>query len=88
MVLTGRAVAGPIAAGLTVAAGDLAAWPWAVDARLFNESPLSMVQLTDPSQAFSTVLLLPLLALTAMILRRKLGQSRTELARCSSPRAS
>jgi hypothetical protein len=80
MVLTGRAVAAPIAAGLTVAAGDLAAWPWTVDARLFNESPLSMTQLTNPSQAFSTVLLLPLLAVTAMLLRRKPGQTRAELA--------
>lgn len=79
MVLTGRAVAAPIAAGLIVAAGDLAPWPWAVDSRLFNESPLSMAQLTNPSQAFSTVLLLPLLAVTAMLLRRKPGQSRAHL---------
>jgi hypothetical protein len=80
MVLTGRAVAAPIAAGLTVAAGDLAAWPWTVSARLYNDSPLSIGQLTNPSQAFSTVLMLPLIAVTAMLLRRKPGQTRGQLA--------
>ncbi len=79
VVLTGRAVAAPIAAGLTVAAGDLAAWPWAVDARLFNDSPFSMGQLTNPSQAFSTVLMLPLLAVTAMLLRRKPTNTRAQV---------
>ncbi|GAA1591097.1 hypothetical protein GCM10009789_51300 [Kribbella sancticallisti] len=80
MVLTGRAVAAPIAAGLTVMAGDLAAWPWTVNARLYTESPLSLGQLTNPPQAFSTVLLLPLIAVTAMLLRRKPGQTRGQLA--------
>ncbi|MEV8376877.1 hypothetical protein AB0P21_29310 [Kribbella sp. NPDC056861] len=79
VVLTGRSVAAPIAAGLTVAAGDLAAWPWAVDARLFNDSPFSMGQLTNPSQAFSTVLMLPLIAITAMLLRRKPSQTRAQV---------
>ncbi|NEA35642.1 hypothetical protein G3I17_28925 [Streptomyces sp. SID13031] len=79
VVLTGRAVAAPIAAGLTVAAGDLSGWPWAVDARLFNDSPFSMVQLTNPSQAFSTVLVLPLIAVTALLLRRKPTQTRAQV---------
>ncbi|WBQ04936.1 hypothetical protein [Kribbella sp. CA-293567] len=79
VVLTGRAVAAPIAAGLTVAAGELAAWPWAVDARLFNDSPFSLGQLTNPSQAFSTVLMLPLIAVTPMLLRRKPTQTRAHV---------
>jgi len=79
VVLTGRAVAAPIGAGLTVAAGDLAAWPWAVDSRLFTDSPFSMGQLTNPSQAFSTVLMLPLIAVTAMLLRRKPAQTRAHV---------
>lgn len=80
MVLTGRAVAAPIAAGITVAAGDLAGWPWAITGRLYNDSPFSLGQLTSPSQAFSTVLVLPLLAVTALLLRRKPGQTRLQLA--------
>jgi hypothetical protein len=79
MLLTGRAVAGPIAAGLTVVAGDLAAWPWTVSDRLFSDSPFSLGQLTNPPQAFSTVLLLPLIAVTALLLRRKPGQTRAQL---------
>ncbi|MGW1347226.1 hypothetical protein ACWCOV_39660 [Kribbella sp. NPDC002412] len=79
MLLTGRAVAGPIAAGLTVLAGDLDAWPWAVSDRLFADSPFSLGQLTNPPQAFSTVLLLPLIAVTALLLRRKPGQTRAQL---------
>ncbi|GAB2629983.1 hypothetical protein GCM10009743_00290 [Kribbella swartbergensis] len=79
MQLTGRAVAAPIAAGLTVAAGDLAAWPWTVSDRLFTDSPFSLGQLTNPPQAFSTVLLLPLIAVTALLLRRKPGQTRAQL---------
>ncbi|WP_344844457.1 hypothetical protein [Kribbella ginsengisoli] len=79
VVLTGRSVAAPIGAGLTVAAGDLAAWPWAVDARLFNDSPFSMGWLTNPSQSFSTVLMLPLIAVTAMLLRRKPTQTRAQV---------
>ncbi|WP_433164883.1 hypothetical protein [Kribbella sp. CA-247076] len=79
MLLTGRAVAAPIAAGLTVLAGDLAAWPWTVSDRLFTESPFSLGQLTNPPQAFATVLLLPLIAVTALLLRRKPGQTRAQL---------
>ncbi len=79
MLLTGRAVAAPIAAGLTVLAGDLAAWPWTVSDRLFAESPFSLGYLTNPPQAFSTVLLLPLIAVTALLLRRKPGQTRAQL---------
>ncbi|MDX6263276.1 MAG: hypothetical protein QOH84_4964, partial [Kribbellaceae bacterium] len=79
VVLTGRSVAAPIAAGLTVAAGDFSAWPWAVDARLFNDSPFSMGWLTNPSQAFSTVLMLPLIAVTALLLRRKPTQTRAQV---------
>ncbi|MEI8407979.1 MULTISPECIES: hypothetical protein [unclassified Kribbella] len=79
MLLTGRAVAAPIAAGLTVLAGDLAAWPWTVSDRLFTDSPFSLGQLTNPPQAFSTVLLLPLIAVTALLLRRKPGQTRAQL---------
>ncbi|MEU4288937.1 hypothetical protein AB0E63_12010 [Kribbella sp. NPDC026596] len=81
MVLTGRAVAAPIAAGLTVAAGDLVAWPWAVSNRVFADGPFSLGQLTNPPQAFSTVLLLPLIAVTALLLRRKPGQTRGQLFR-------
>ena len=79
MVLTGRAVAAPIAAGLTVVAGDLAAWPRTVSGRLYSDSPLSLGQLISPSQAFSTVLVLPLIAVTALLLRRKPGVSRLQL---------
>jgi len=74
MVLTGRAVAAPIAAGLTVAAGDLTSWPWAVSDRVFADGPFSLGQLTNPPQAFSTVLLLPLIAVTALLLRRQPGR--------------
>ena len=81
MLLTGRAVAAPIAAGLTVAAGDLAAWPWAVSDRVFADGPFSLGELTNPPQAFSTVLLLPLIAVTALLLRRKPGQTRGQLFR-------
>jgi hypothetical protein len=81
MVLTGRAVAAPIAAGLTVAGGDLVAWPWAVSDRVFADGPFSLGQLTNPPQAFSTVLLLPLIAVTALLLRRKPGATRAELFR-------
>ncbi|WP_433014290.1 hypothetical protein [Kribbella sp. CA-294648] len=80
VVLTGRAVAAPIAAGLTVAAGDLTAWPWAVDSRLFNDGPFSMGQFSHPSQAFSTVLMLPLIAVTALLLRRKPTQTRAQVS--------
>ncbi len=81
MLLTGRAVAAPIAAGLTVAAGDLVAWPWAVSDRVFADGPFALGQLTNPPQAFSTVLLLPLIAVTALLLRRKPGQTRGQLFR-------
>ncbi len=77
MLLTGRAVAAPIAAGLTVFAGDLAAWP--MSDRVFADGPFSLGQLTNPPQAFSTVLLLPLIAVTALLLRRKPGQTRAQL---------
>ncbi|TCO47625.1 hypothetical protein EV646_105178 [Kribbella antiqua] len=79
MLLTGRAVAAPIAAAFSVLAGDLAAWPWAVSGRVFADGPFSLGQLTNPPQAFSTVLLLPLMAVTALLLRRKPGQSRGQL---------
>lgn len=79
MLLTGRAVAAPIAAGLTVVAGDLAAWPWTVSDRVYNDGPFSLGQLTNPPQAFSTVLLLPLLAVTTLLLRRRPGQSHAQL---------
>ncbi|TDW18717.1 hypothetical protein [Kribbella kalugense] len=81
MVLTGRAVAAPIAAGLVVAGGDLVAWPWAVSDRVFADGPFSLGQLTNPPQAFSTVLLLPLIAVTALLLRRRPGTTRAELLR-------
>ena len=81
MLLTGRAVAAPIAAGLTVAAGNLIAWPWAVSDRVFADGPFSLGQLTNPPQAFSTVLLLPLIAVTALLLRRKPGQTRGQVFR-------
>ncbi|MEU4193031.1 hypothetical protein AB0E69_14120 [Kribbella sp. NPDC026611] len=81
MLLTGRAVAAPIAAGLTVAAGDLVAWPRAVSDRVFADGPFSLGQLTNPPQAFSTVLLLPLVAVTALLLRRKPGTTRGQLFR-------
>jgi hypothetical protein len=77
MVLTGRAVAAPIAAGLTVMAGDLSPWAWTTTHTLYNDGPLSLGQLISPTQAFSTVLMLPLIAVTALILRR---QSRGRLA--------
>lgn len=81
MLLTGRAIAAPIAAGLTVAAGDLVAWPWAVSDRVFADGPFSLGQLTNPAQAFSTVLLLPLIAVTALLLRRTPGQTRGQVFR-------
>ncbi|MFI5692057.1 hypothetical protein ACIA58_09485 [Kribbella sp. NPDC051586] len=81
MVLTGRAVAAPIAAGLVVAGGDLVAWPWAVSDRVFADGPFSLGQLTNPPQAFSTVLLLPLIAVTAVLLRRRTAKTRGELFR-------
>jgi hypothetical protein len=77
MLLTGRAAAAPVAAGLTVFAGDLAAWP--VSDRVFADSPFSLGQLTNPPQAFSTVLLLPLIAVTTLLLRRRPGQTRAQL---------
>lgn len=80
MVLTGRAVAGPIAAGLAVLAGDLSPWAWTVTSTLYHDSPLSMGQLISPTQAFSTVLMLPLIAVTSLLLRRKQGQSKWHLA--------
>jgi len=81
MLLTGRAVAAPIAAGLTVAGADLVAWPWAVSDRVFAEGPFSLGELTNPPQAFSTVLLLPLIAVTALLLRRKPSQTRGQVFR-------
>jgi hypothetical protein len=85
MVLTGRAVAAPIAAALTVMAGDLSPWSWTTTNTLYNDGPLSLGQLISPTQAFSTVLMLPLIAVTALILRRQshgrlAGQSRGRLA--------
>jgi hypothetical protein len=81
MLLTGRAVAAPIAAGLVVAGGDLVAWPWAVSDRVFADGPFSLGGLTNPPQAFSTVLLLPLIAVTALLLRRRPGTTRGQLFR-------
>ncbi|WP_350279433.1 hypothetical protein [Kribbella sp. HUAS MG21] len=81
MLLTGRAVAGPIGAALVVAGGDLVAWPWAVSDRVFADGPFSLGQLTNPPQAFSTVLLLPLIAVTALLLRRRPGTTRGQLFR-------
>ncbi|WP_185759294.1 hypothetical protein [Kribbella jejuensis] len=81
MLLTGRAVAAPIAAGLVVAGGDLVAWPWAVSDRVFADGPFSLGQLTNPPQAFSTVLLLPLIAVTTLLLRRRPGTTRGQLFR-------
>ncbi|MGZ0149271.1 hypothetical protein ACXJJ3_19540 [Kribbella sp. WER1] len=81
MLLTGRAVAAPIGAGLVVAGGDLVAWPWAVSDRVFADGPFSLGGLTNPPQAFSTVLLLPLIAVTAVLLRRKPGTTRAQLFR-------
>ncbi|NIK54917.1 hypothetical protein [Kribbella shirazensis] len=81
VLLTGRAVAGPIAAALVVAGGDLVAWPWAVSDRVFADGPFSLGQLTNPPQAFSTVLLLPLIAVTTLLLRRRPGTTRGELFR-------
>ncbi|TWD81078.1 hypothetical protein FB561_2182 [Kribbella amoyensis] len=80
MVLTGRAVAAPIAAGLTVLAGDLAPWSWAVTHTLYHDNPLSMGQMISPTQAFSTVIMLPLIAVTALLLRREPPQSKRRLA--------
>jgi hypothetical protein len=81
ILLTGRAVAAPIAAGLVVAGGDLVAWPWAVSDRVFADGPFSLGQLTNPPQAFSTVLLLPLIAVTTLLLRRRPGTTRGQLFR-------
>ncbi|GAA3147948.1 hypothetical protein JOF29_005484 [Kribbella aluminosa] len=81
MLLTGRAVAAPIGAGLVVAGGDLVAWPWAVSDRVFADGPFSLGGLTNPPQAFSTVLLLPLIAVTALLLRRRPGTTRAQLFR-------
>ncbi|WP_427886478.1 hypothetical protein ACQHIV_27545 [Kribbella sp. GL6] len=81
MLLTGRAVAAPIAAGLVVAGGDLVAWPWAVSDRVFADGPFSLGGLTNPPQAFSTVLLLPLIAVTTLLLRRRPGTTRAQLFR-------
>ncbi|MGW7686712.1 hypothetical protein ACWGID_38595 [Kribbella sp. NPDC054772] len=81
MLLTGRAVAAPIAAGLVVAGGDLVAWPWAVSDRVFADGPFSLGELTNPPQAFSTVLLLPLIAVTTLLLRRRPGTTRGQLFR-------
>lgn len=80
MVLTGRAVAAPIAAGLAVLAGDLSPWSWTATNTLYHDSPLSLGQLISPTQAFSTLLMLPLIAVTAVLLRRDPGQSRRQLA--------
>ncbi|QNE20296.1 hypothetical protein F1D05_23280 [Kribbella qitaiheensis] len=80
MVLTGRAVAAPIAAALTVMAGDLSPWPWTTTNTLYNDGPLSLGQMISPTQAFSTVLMLPLIAVTALILHRKPRQSWGRLA--------
>ncbi|WP_246485895.1 hypothetical protein [Kribbella qitaiheensis] len=80
VVLAGRAVAAPIGAGLTVLAGDLAPWPWAETNTLYHDSPLSMGELISATQAFSTVLLLPLIGVTALILRRSGDQSMGHVA--------
>jgi hypothetical protein len=80
VVLSGRAVAAPIGAGLAVLAGDLAPWQWTVTGALYNDSPLSIGQLISPTQAFSTVLMLPLIATTAQFLRRTPERSRGQLA--------
>lgn len=80
VVLSGRAVAAPIGAGLTALAGDLSPWPWTVTSTLYHDSPLSMGQLISPTQAFSTVLMLPLIAATALLLRRTPDQTRGRVA--------
>lgn len=78
VVLSGRAVAAPIGAGLAVLAGDLAPWQWTATGTLYNDSTLSVAQMISPTQAFSTVLTLPLIATTACsyaVLRNALGVS-------------
>lgn len=80
VVLSGRAVAAPIGAGLTALAGDLSPWPWTTAGTLHPDSPLSMAQVISPTQAFSTVLMLPLIAVTALLLRRTPEQTRGRVA--------
>ena len=80
MVLTGRALAAPIGAGLTVLGSDLSPWAWTTTHTLYNDGPMSMGQMISPTQAFSTVLTLPLIAITALLLRRKPGQTKQQLA--------
>lgn len=71
VVLSGKAVAAPIAALLTVLAGDLAPWPWTISSGgLYADGPLTFSQVISPTQALGSLLLMPLIALTAMMLRK------------------
>ncbi|MDR3081475.1 MAG: hypothetical protein LBV60_11215, partial [Streptomyces sp.] len=49
--------------------------------RVFADGPVSLGGLTNPPQAFSTVLLLPLIAVTTLLLRRRSGTTRAQLFR-------
>jgi hypothetical protein len=80
VVLAGRAVAAPIGAGLTVLAGDLSPWPWTTTSTLYHDSPLSMGQMISQTQAFAAVLMLPLIAVTALLLRRTPERSPKQVA--------
>ena len=70
VILTGRVAAAPVAAVLAVGAGDLAAWQWAVKTALYTDGPLAVPGVLSPTQALGCALLPPLIAVTAMILRR------------------
>jgi hypothetical protein len=80
VVLSGRALAAPIGAGLTVLAGDLSPWPWTTTNTLYHDNPLSMGQMISQTQAFAAVLMLPLIAVTALLLRRTPERSRKQVA--------
>ena len=73
VVLSGRSAAAPLAALGVAVAGDLSPWLWTVHPALFTDGPLSFAQMISPTQALAGLLVLPLVAVTAQLLRRISG---------------
>ncbi|MFC0627671.1 hypothetical protein [Kribbella deserti] len=71
VVLSGKVVAAPLAALLSVLAADFSPWSWSANDGQFTDGPLAFTQMISTTQALAAALVLPLIALTALMFRRR-----------------